>query len=227
MAPSKKTDEKGLSLPLKLVIAVLAWCLKLFSWTHRDEIDDPYNCRESILNTPYILVFWHNRNLSMVLKVPPEFRKMGNILVSRSKDGMILTELLRHFSARTVRGSSNKKGVDKGGARALVEFRKLLRKGESVSLTPDGPRGPRYDIQGGVIWLASKCQVPIVPMSYNPTHYMTINNWDGTVVATPFCKGVFKIGAPIEIPADLSEEGMEEYRQKVRDGLMAITVDKD
>lgn len=226
MKDNDKKKEETLSFPLRLLIGCIAWILKTLSWTHRDTVDDPYNCQELIVDTPYILVFWHNRNLSMVMKSPPNFRTHGKILVSRSKDGIILTELLKHFGVETVRGSSNKKGVDKGGARALVEFRRLLKNGVSVSLTPDGPRGPRYEIQGGVIWLASKCGVPIVPMGYNPARYATVNNWDGTVVALPFTKGVFKIGKPIEIPPELSEEGIEEYRQKVREGLMAITEDK-
>lgn len=226
MTEDHEQKEKGLSFALRAVIAVIAWTFKLLSWTHRDSVDDPYNCRESILNTAYILVFWHNRNMSMVMKSPPTFRQSGRILVSRSKDGIILTELLRHFGIETVRGSSNKKGVDKGGARALVEFRRLLKQGTSVSLTPDGPRGPRYEIQGGVIWLASKCGVPIVPIGYNPSHYFQVKNWDRTVIPAPFSRGVFKIGKPIEIPRDLNEETSEAYRKLVHDGLMAITVDK-
>ena len=221
----EKKDERP-SFLWRFLIGCIACVIKTLSWTHRDTLDDPHNVQELIKENPFIIVFWHNRNLSMVMKFPPGMRQYGKILVSRSKDGIFLTELLRHFGIETVRGSSNKKGVDKGGARALVEFRRLLKKGVSVSLTPDGPRGPRYEIQGGVIWLASKCGAPIVPVGYNPASYSTLGNWDGTVVARPFTKGVFKIGEPIAIPADLSEEGMEEYRQKVREGLIAITADK-
>ena len=62
--------------------------------------------------------------------------KNFSALVSQSKDGEILTNILNSWGYNVMRGSSSK-----GGKKALEELISVSLK-SSVVMTPDGPRGP-------------------------------------------------------------------------------------
>ena len=88
-------------------------------------------------NAPFVLAFWHGR----LLMVPFAWdrRHALRVLISRHRDGELITRTVSHFGVGSVRGSS-KSGE---GAAALREMVKLVRSGGYVGITPDGPRGPR------------------------------------------------------------------------------------
>src|SRR5213075_2734928 len=82
-------------------------------------------------------------------------------LVSASKDGALLSGILEAFGVQPVRGSSSRRG-----AQALVELTSWAERGYDLAITPDGPRGPRYQVQPGAIALAQLTGRPLVPVSY-------------------------------------------------------------
>ena len=109
-----------------------------------------------------ILAFWHNR----LLLLPFIYRyrmhlKNIVVMVSRSRDGEFVANFLDRFGFHTIRGSSSK-----GGGQTFTQAIKMARKGYDIAITPDGPRGPRYQVQPGVIKLAQMTSLPIVPAAY-------------------------------------------------------------
>ena len=92
---------------------------------------------------PVIFAHWHGDDLSLLVPFSAEDL---TIMVSRSKDGDLLSGVLNRLGYDTVRGSSSK-----GGKEALREMAGLLEKGRSMVLTVDGPRGPRARVKPGVI----------------------------------------------------------------------------
>ena len=142
-------------------------------------------------------VTWHNRLLFFPAVFPKEVRKCTVAVVSASRDGQYIADLIKCFGLRSARGSSSK-----GGAQAQLEASRALKAGNHVSFTPDGPRGPRYRMSKGPIHLASMHQAPIVPVTVNASRYWECKSWDRFQIPKPFSTLTVVIGTPIPVPAD-------------------------
>ncbi len=159
-----------------------------------------------------IVVFWHE-----YLPVVPALWWRGrqdnpslalNALISRHRDGRMIAGIMRRWGIGTVDGSSSKAGRrDKGGAAALRNMLVLLRAGQVVALTPDGPRGPRRVMQPGAAHLAAISGVPVVPIAavYRPG--WRIGSWDRMLLPLPFGRGTIRCGTPIAITRGDREAG--------------------
>jgi len=113
-----------------------------------------------------------------------------------------------------VRGSSSRRGVA-----ALIALKKALKAGEQLFITPDGPRGPRYSLQPGVIKLAQSSGAPIIPVRFTHSASWRLKSWDRFHIPKPFSKVIVSIGDAIVIPSKLDENDFESYRKKVENAL--------
>lgn len=196
---------------------LLALVLRVWRWTLRVTVVDPEgHLRNSGEDNPVIYVAWHNRLVLLPAMAPKRLRRHTVVLASRSRDGGYISDLLRRFGVRTARGSSSK-----GGASGLMRLRQFLRDGDSVLLTPDGPRGPRYQMQGGAVWLAGQTDAPIVPLSLNAPKRWELTSWDGTQLPRPFSRVYFVVGHPVNV----NGSDPEVFRDRVQWELMQITND--
>ncbi len=204
-------------------MAILACVLKIWTRTLRVKVIDPNGILDGDYDTPRIFVTWHNRTLLTVSQMPKKLLEKMCFLASLSRDGGHISALFSRFGMTPVRGSSNREGVNKGGARALVALRRMIRdKGMSPVLTPDGPRGPRYECQPGIVFLAAKAGVPIVPIAMNFKTRFELNNWDRTQFAWPFTYAELIVGDPFMVPAKLDEEQVTEQLHRIRDAVSAV-----
>jgi lysophospholipid acyltransferase (LPLAT)-like uncharacterized protein len=165
-------------------------------------------------------VSWHNRLFFFAVAFPAEIRKRTCAVVSASRDGQYIADFISILGLRSLRGSSSK-----SGARAQHQAVNALREGLNVCFTPDGPRGPKYQMKNGPVQLASLTQAKILPLSINFSRCWSVKSWDNFQIPKPFCKVRLVFGSPVEVPPGLSREEMELYRKKAEDALMAITVD--
>lgn len=169
---------------------------------------------------PFILCFWHGRLLMM-----PYCWRRGrpiHMLISSHPDGQLIARTVGHFGIETVAGSSTR-----GGAQGMRSLIRLLKRGESVGITPDGPRGPRMRAGLGAVALARLSGAPLVPCSYSTTRRRLARSWDRFVVALPGGRGVIAWGEPIAVPSDADEPALEAARQRLEDALNAITAEAD
>src|SRR4029078_3733490 len=88
----------------------------------------------------------------------PERR--GAALISASRDGAILADLIERFDFEVVRGSSSRRG-----ASAIRQLAEVIASGRDVVITPDGPRGPAYELGQGIIYLAQQSGAEVVPIN--------------------------------------------------------------
>ncbi len=175
-----------------------------------------------------ILALWHGRLLICAPHAwPRKARRTLHGLISQSKDGEAIATAVAAIGIRAVRGSTAKAGKDKGGAGALKEMIRILRGGDSVALTPDGPRGPRMRATLGIIQLAKLSGAAIVPMSAAVSGQRLADSWDRAAIPTPFGRGVHYWGAPIHVPRDADEAGMEAARLALEHTLNALTAAAD
>ena len=198
--------------------AILAFFVKLLSLTYRVSYDDPCGWLEKESPWPSVVALWHNRIIFTASFVRKAMLQKMTVLISNSRDGEYITAFIRFFGLNVVRGSSSK-----GGIQALVDLINEVKKGHSVILTLDGPRGPKYSIHLGAIAIAQRQSVPIIPLSLNAESYWQARSWDNTQIPKPFSKVVFKVGTPLMLPADLP---MEEAEQLVKDAMMSVTKDR-
>jgi lysophospholipid acyltransferase (LPLAT)-like uncharacterized protein len=194
-----------------------ALILKFLKVLMRTEIVDPGG-HMNPETYPYITVTWHNRLLFFPAMFPKYARKRTTALISASRDGQYIADLVKRFGIESARGSSSRRG-----AVALDASIKHLKRGRNVSVTPDGPRGPRYEMSIGPIALASKTGVPILPVSVNYSSYWELGSWDRFQIPKPWAKITLVLGEPIEIPRGLSKEEMEPWRETARKKLDAIS----
>ena len=151
----------------------------------------------------YIYCIWHNQQLFLLY--PYRGQKVA-ALISQSKDGEYIARVLPHFGMKAVRGSSTR-----GGARALIEMIRAVREGYHPMLTPDGPRGPIYQVQHGILYLARKTGLPIIPVGSALSHKFKVNSWDKMRIPLPFGKTALTYGKMFYITpeTDLNQAAAE------------------
>jgi hypothetical protein len=174
---------------------------------------------------PVIFTTWHNRVL-LGLILYRYFVRLKNrpprmaAIVSASRDGGLLARILLRFGVHPVRGSSSRRGPQ-----ALLELTTWAERGYDLAITPDGPRGPRYSAQIGVVALAHLTGHPIVPVSYHLQWKIQARSWDRFQIPLPFSRVTIKVGEPIRIPRDASASDLEVVRLQLEERLRSLTVD--
>jgi lysophospholipid acyltransferase (LPLAT)-like uncharacterized protein len=141
-------------------------------------------------------------------------------MVSASKDGAFLTAILEAFKVQPVRGSSSRRGPQ-----ALRELTSWAKNGFDLAITPDGPRGPRYVIQDGIMSLAQLTGLPIIPVSYHLSRKIQVNSWDRFQIPLPFCRCEVSVAKPIRVPRDCTDAQRETLRQTLEQTLQSISKD--
>lgn len=158
-------------------------------------------------DSPCIFAFWHGR-LLMIPAFAPDVLKI-HALVSNHNDGDLVARTLANFGFELIRGSTGKEGLS-----SIRSVLKVLKNKECVSLTPDGPKGPRMRVSGAIINLAQMSGCPIVPISYSVNNCKIMRSWDRFMLAKPFAKGCVIYGEPFYVkkaanPEELKKAGIE------------------
>ena len=133
---------------------------------------------------PVAMVLWHNR-LFLAAEIVRRYRggRPAYALVSASQDGAWLTAFFSLAGLRTVRGSSSRLGRE--AATALVD---VLREGHDIGLTPDGPRGPCYDLKPGAVIVARRTRAPMLLIGGEFSSAWRLRSWDRFYLPKPFSR---------------------------------------
>ena len=159
-----------------------------------------------------IYAFWHESLLIMTT-----VRTRISVLISRHADGELITQVCQRLGIGVERGSTKKRGAE-----GLLGMIRCSRK-RHLAITPDGPRGPRRQVQMGIIQLASLTGLPIVPIGVGYSNAKRFNSWDRFALPRLGSKAVACVGEPIVVPKKTSRENMEPYRQQVEEAMLQLT----
>ncbi|MCP5020991.1 MAG: lysophospholipid acyltransferase family protein [bacterium] len=187
--------------------------MKVYSktWRYSVTADDPEHLK-ALRDSGGLAILWHGRGFSLI----PLFRGMNaSILVSHSRDGQIMGDMLNGFGFETIQGSSSK-----GGARAMREMIRVLKTGRTICFTPDGPQGPQHFMSPAVAFISRSTGFPVIPVGLGVDRAWHANNWDSYTVPKPFAKVVGHIGPPIQVPRELSDEEQGEWSERIRQALL-------
>jgi lysophospholipid acyltransferase (LPLAT)-like uncharacterized protein len=185
-----------------LIPALSAGCVRALGATLRMEIGGTDSIeRFWAEQRALIYIVWHGRIL-MVPWLNERLRRERRarpvtVLASRSRDGELVARYVERFGLGVVRGSSSRGGA--GGLRGLA---RTVSGGGDVAVVPDGPRGPRGQLQPGVVTLASLTGAPVVPFAFaaRPAHRAA--SWDEFLVPLPFARCTLLFGDPVVVPRD-------------------------
>jgi hypothetical protein len=230
-ANTPKRSTSGVIIPHRprwrqRVAALLIYGLvRCVAGTLRYRLNDASGLFAGAPRERFIFAIWHNRlalSLMMyrryVLRRAPERRLAA--MVSASRDGGLLTRVLELFNVQPVRGSSSRRGPQ-----ALREMVSLAEAGYDLAITPDGPRGPGYQVQDGVISTAQLTGLAIVPVSYFLDRKLRAKSWDRFHVPLPFARCDIFAGKPIHVPRDASDADREALRKELEQALREISRD--
>jgi lysophospholipid acyltransferase (LPLAT)-like uncharacterized protein len=167
---------------------------------------------------PRIYIFWHEY---ILLPLAMRGHCHFSMLLSQHVDADILARIAHHVGFDCVRGSTRR-----GGARALFELEEHSRK-KHLTITPDGPRGPRRKLAIGPVYLASRLQLPLVAMGFGYDRPWRAGSWDRFAVPRPCSRGRAVVGPPMTVPADLDRAGLEKCRMRVEQLLNNLTTEAE
>ena len=203
---------------------IIGWFVRAVATTLTYEVEDRAGVLGSKARPPIIWTFWHNRMFVM-----PYIHEQwlphvhGCILSSPSGDGQVIADVCAEFGFKPVRGSSSRQGMS-----ALITLADMMKQGFDVGITPDGPRGPCYSLNPGLLKLAQLTGAHILPVHVQYDRpWKFKSTWDRFQIPRPFSKVRMILTESQPIARRLSEEGFEQERLRIEKIMQAGAVDYD
>jgi lysophospholipid acyltransferase (LPLAT)-like uncharacterized protein len=106
-----------------------------------------------------------------------------------------------------------------------LELTTWAERGYDLAITPDGPRGPCYVVQDGVMSLAQLTGLPIIPFTYNLDWKIRVKSWDRLQIPLPFSRCEMNFDNPIRVPREASDAEREALRQRLESSLRGMSRD--
>jgi len=198
----------------QLGLIILPPLLDLLTKTLKIEIEN----EKSLQSGNYVLMFWHGKMLAGWWLGR---NKNFCAVVSQSKDGEILSRLLKRWNFKLIRGSSSKDSKE-----VMREMVEVLQKGYSLAITPDGPRGPREEMKIGGLIAAVRAQKPIVLCGIVYEKKKIFNSWDKFELPKFFSKVKIRLSEPKLFPTGLTKDEYEKIRKELEKNLRELSEEK-
>jgi hypothetical protein len=204
--------------PGRIAVAIAYRLLMLWALTLRFKFEDQAGVMNHRHDCARIWSMWHNR----VLLFPYVMRRFvpgtwGSSLISASRDGALLADFVKRFGYDAARGSSSRRG-----ASAILELTDVLKKGGAVAITPDGPRGPKYVLGGGIIILAQQAGVPVFPLDLEFSSCWRLKSWDGFIIPKLFATVRIKVAPAFHVRTTATKEEFEAERLRLQSAMMQL-----
>lgn len=211
-----KADAHMAKIRIKNLGKIVAWLIRAVGVTLRYEVEDRAGVF-TIGRSNEMWAFWHNRMFVIPYLHDRWFPHIpGAILSSPSDDGQIIADACAQFGFEAARGSSSK---PQKGLSALIMLAEKVKEGRDVGITPDGPRGPMYQIQPGIIKLAQLTGGSIVPVRVLYSRAIRFKTWDEFMLPLPFSTVRIIFEPRISVPRRMTEEEFETQRLALQEVL--------
>jgi lysophospholipid acyltransferase (LPLAT)-like uncharacterized protein len=210
---------------IKILSILFYSIVKLLNLTYRYRFDGCEPLKE-LKGKNFVLAIWHQNLLAGIMA---QTGKTHVVIISRSKDAKPVSYACNKLGHITKHGSSKKKMVDKGGKLAKDEMIEVMKTGIPGALTVDGPKGPAFEVKPGIIDMAKKANVMIVPYTLAFSSYWEFNSWDTFRIPKPFSKILISYGTPIDVSSEttdflghrlLVENALKEQTMKVNSRIL-------
>ena len=183
-------------------------------WVGEENLESVRREKKSV-----IYAFWHGRML--ILTYSQRNRKI-HVLISQHRDGEYIARIIHRLGFVSVRGSTTR-----GGSKALFEMCEKTAAGFDVGVSPDGPKGPGFKVHPGIIYVAQRSGMPIVPITSSAENRWNLSSWDRFLIPKPFSRTVIMLGKPIYVAPESTPEQLEEKRRELEQRLSNLTEKAD
>lgn len=163
-----------------------------------------------------IVAFWHG---TMILPWYLFRNKKFAGLVSKSKDGEILSKVLNKWNYFVERGSSHK-----GGKEAMQKIISKVQQNYSIAITPDGPTGPPFKMKAGAVIAAKKTGRPLFLAGVAFKKKIMLKSWDRFQIPYPFTKAVIIFSDEIFIDDQLEYEETDKLIEQTGNRLNELQI---
>jgi len=160
---------------------------------------------------PFILAFWHSQ--LMMISFSWKNKKKLNILASGHSDGRFGATIGKYFKLNNIPTYDKNKNI------SLRPIFKLLQQKDYIGIAPDGPRGPKEKISEGIIKIAKKSRIPIIPIGFWSSKNFQLKSWDSFLISLPFSKCSFVWGDAMEIPENLTDQEIINFQNRLEDNI--------
>ncbi len=128
-----------------------------------------------------LLSTWHHQGLLLAYYIKKN--KIPSWAISSTHaDSEILARILTSWKISLIRGSSTR-----GWVNVIKKMIRLYQKNTPIiTVTPDGPRGPRKQAKTGAFSIAKKNNAMIFSVSASASQYWSLPSWDRTIIPKPF-----------------------------------------
>lgn len=213
-----KGAAKQLSWHQLMLLSLIAWFMRAWSRTLRYHWGEDVKAIIENPPPPSVVILWHNR----LFAAPSFFRRNFlerklSVLISASGDGAWLAAFLQKIGMHPVRGSRYNRGPQ-----ALRELISASSNGCDIGVTPDGSRGPMYDLKPGAVSVALKTGAPIILLSFNFSRAWQLKSWDRFYVPVPFSRIEVKMD---NVGTDFESDDPKVVAEFLKERLDAITND--
>jgi lysophospholipid acyltransferase (LPLAT)-like uncharacterized protein len=185
------------------------------TWRVRVHGDDPFRSDLQVLAS-----LWHE---GLLVGAHYYRDRQITVMVSRSKDGELIESTLERMGfSPSARGSTSRAGLS-----ALRELLRHLKNGSHTAIHLDGPRGPRRQVQPGILTVAARSGLPIYPIAIAARPCIRFGSWDRMFLPLPFARMICHYGVPISVPKEASDQELEEIRIRLQQELDRVTVEAE
>lgn len=202
-------------LLIRIIAALAALLIRVWINTVRTRVvsADGLNHPLDPADRRLIYAFWHESLLAPLSKRPK-----ARVLISQHRDGELIAQIIQWLGLQVIRGSTSR-----GGSQALLE---MIRGGDEqthLAITPDGPQGPRRQLQAGVVMVASQTGLAVVPLGVGFVSAWRASSWDRFAIPRPYSTLVGVMGHPIRVPKDLDRAGLAHWKRVIEAQMLATT----
>jgi lysophospholipid acyltransferase (LPLAT)-like uncharacterized protein len=218
----KQSSTRQLGWLQVCLLRLLAGILGVWSRTLRFRWEPEVQAFIDGTHPPSIILLWHNRLFAVPVFYRRYFsRRRQAVLISSSKDGAWLASFLQLVGMHPVRGSRYNRG-----SQAVRELIAAIHDGYDVGITPDGSRGPMYDMKPGAVALAVKTGAPIVLLAFNYRTAWRLNSWDRFYLPLPFSTVEVRVDR-VDRLEDVRSAAGQDATEVLKARMQRIATDRD
>lgn len=207
------------NITVQLEAKILAWLLRLQCSTWRvhtrgrEHIERLYADQEK----RFLLCFWHGEYVPLSPLL--EGYKVC-VISSLSNRGAVIAEICKNFGYESILIP------DKPSRDLLRDLEKSLAGSRVIATAVDGPLGPRHRVKHGLIWIAAKLGLDLLPISVVSRRKIMMNRrWDRLAIPFPFTTVGLIFGEPVKVSREHSSSIL--HREAVALGHILASLDKE
>ena len=183
------------------------YLIRLYSSTFRIRVKNEKEWQSLVASgTPTIICTWHQLFFPAIWYFRNYAPFCPSVMISRSRDGELISGVAKRIGWETVRGSSSR-----GGKQALGQMIQHVKTHGFGAHILDGPTGPMGTVKAGAIKMALETGAVLVPFYAKAEDAWFFNSWDRFMLPKPFSRVSIEFDPPMVLdPENLDFETLRQ-----------------